>query len=632
MSAGSSMTAAVFVLVGAAFRSGVLILIAAVVLRFWRRASAATRHTVWFASLTASLLMPFLSAALPAWPASWWTVKRSGDSGRSVRSSEPRLPNFSSQMPAPIRQVLDLSTISNSPSAPATSAARGAFGNRVAPCALAVWLAGVVAGFVGVVRSACRLRQVELRAHTEDAKEWSTLLRKLQEELGVGRCVRLLRCSSGSMPVTWGWRRPAILLPFVADTWDEDRRRVVLLHELAHIRRGDCLTQLVARIACVLLWFNPLVWVAAQRMRVEREHACDDSVLEARCEPSEYAGHLVEIAFASRPFPIATAIAVARSSALERRVAAILDSRRSRRRLRGASVLAATVTGAALVSVVAAQHPEPSAAASGGDEFGALVSGAIHNLAQSPSYSWETTAVSSGEPMPTAWRGKLESPDCRWVCVAQYGESAEFLARGGRSAVRLHGTWFADSEADKPAVHNFSSTESAAGALTLGGVGASSTTMAYMTADIHLARVARSMLPPATEAGELARCVRSWIQTGDMLVGVLDGRTAGNLLAGPAESKRDPQLPHPAGGGFTSAELAAAQATLTLWIRNNRLVEFQTAASVTRNAGAAGKFVVGWTNTTKVSAVGATRVDVPPEAARVLEQTSARGPNRTQGQ
>src|SRR5437773_4151546 len=90
---------------------------------------------------------------------------------------------------------------------------------------------------------------------------------------------------------------------------------------------------MISRMVCAFYWFNPLVWVAARRMCIERERACDDLVLNGGCKASEYAGHLVEIARGFRRAPQAVAIAMARPSGLERRVIRILDQSRNRNRV-----------------------------------------------------------------------------------------------------------------------------------------------------------------------------------------------------------------------------------------------------------------------------------------------------------
>jgi beta-lactamase regulating signal transducer with metallopeptidase domain len=90
-------------------------------------------------------------------------------------------------------------------------------------------------------------------------------------------------------PLTLGVFQPVVLIPADARDWNLERRRVVILHELAHIRRYDVLTQICAQVVCAMYWYHPLVWIAARRMRFERETACDDLVLTAGVRASTYA-------------------------------------------------------------------------------------------------------------------------------------------------------------------------------------------------------------------------------------------------------------------------------------------------------------------------------------------------------
>jgi tetratricopeptide (TPR) repeat protein len=168
--------------------------------------------------------------------------------------------------------------------------------------------------------------------------------------------VRLLQSAGNPMPLTWGWWRPVVLLPADAAHWPTERRRVVLLHELAHAKRWDCPTQTVARIVCALYWINPLVWLAARGMRVERERACDDLVLNSGCRASEYATHLVDIARTFRRTPQLAGIAMARSSQLQGRIAAIVDAARARQ-LRPFTALTILVLMGALALSVGGSSP-----------------------------------------------------------------------------------------------------------------------------------------------------------------------------------------------------------------------------------------------------------------------------------
>ena len=197
----------------------------------------------------------------------------------------------------------------------------------------AAWVVGVVLVLLSITSGQLRLHRFSRRTQAVHDAAWMTLLKEACETLQLRRVLTLLQPAENLMPLTWGWWRPVVLLPAEADNWPLERRRIVLLHELAHVKRWDCLTQPAANIVCALFWFNPLVWLAARRMCVERERACDDLVLNSGCKASEYAGHLVDIAQSFRRIPQVAAIAMARQSGLEQRVEAILDGRRNRSRI-----------------------------------------------------------------------------------------------------------------------------------------------------------------------------------------------------------------------------------------------------------------------------------------------------------
>lgn len=219
-----------------------------------------------------------------------------------------------------------------------------------------------------IVVARLRLRRLSRHAHAPHDAEWLLLLQRLCEELHIRRSVILLQSADNVMPATWGWWRPVILLPAEADRWSRERRRLVLQHELAHVKRWDCLTQMITRVVCGFYWFNPLVWLAAQRMRAERERACDDLVLTSGWKASDYASHLVEIASMFQRVPQVAAIAMARSPQLGKRVQAIVDAKRNRRRIHplvGASIV---VVAVGLAAAVAANKPEPGPAVKTGPD------------------------------------------------------------------------------------------------------------------------------------------------------------------------------------------------------------------------------------------------------------------------
>ena len=303
-----------------------------------RRRPAAVRHAVWTVAVAAQLLLPLgsrfvtqpaLSVAVPARMTAVTTPvedRRSRLSGRAGEGGETR---EAGQAGLP---VLHLSWVLGAGSA-----------------LLALRL------FAGTWRIAAISRGAQ-RVHDG---EWLSLCGQLCEALGIARPVTLLRTDRVSLPVTWGFVYPVILLPAESGGWPEALRRHVLLHELAHVRRGDAWSQLVAQGALALFWFNPLLWLSVRRMRAEAEHACDDYVLREGERPSHYASSLVRLVHAheGRAVPPFAALSVGSRSDLEERVAAITHP------LRDASVRRVLFAGAigvalAIVLPLSALHPK----------------------------------------------------------------------------------------------------------------------------------------------------------------------------------------------------------------------------------------------------------------------------------
>src|SRR5262249_11544222 len=125
--------------------------------------------------------------------------------------------------------------------------------------------------------------------------EQSDFIEPLALESGIRRRVEILLHEGILAPLTYGALRPVILLPADARQWNTADLRRAIVHELEHVRRGDWVIQLAARITCVFYWLHPLVWIGFRWLSVEAERSCDDAVLRG-AERTEYAEQLLGLA------------------------------------------------------------------------------------------------------------------------------------------------------------------------------------------------------------------------------------------------------------------------------------------------------------------------------------------------
>lgn len=210
------------------------------------------------------------------------------------------------------------------------------------------WAAGAALLFTTLAIGLWQLRRI--RRHGLPWPEQRELMQSLANDCGMRRPVEVLLHEGIPAPITCGAWRPAIVLPTEARDWSEAQLRRALVHELEHVRRGDWVTQMMARATCACYWFHPLVWIAWRRLCLEAERACDDAVVQ-NAERTDYAEQLVLLAQRMSNAHAHPALGMAKRSDLSTRVSALLDG--SQRRGRVGLLAAAVAVSVAIMLVLA---------------------------------------------------------------------------------------------------------------------------------------------------------------------------------------------------------------------------------------------------------------------------------------
>jgi beta-lactamase regulating signal transducer with metallopeptidase domain len=373
---GGSLTPVFGLLIDTALKGSLLIVAAAIASYLLRGRSASARHAAWSAAVIGHLALPVLTLLAPQWrmpvlPAPPWiatatvvplnsrTTTTFG--GVQVPSVQPPVPSSTPVIDQPVAKEIASRVAPPLRNTSTTWPLLSFFG--------LVWLLGGLLVLSRLAFGTWRVGRLASQGDRVADGDWLSLAQRLANRLGISRPLILLRGESLAVPVTWGVVYPAVLLPPDSDEWPEARRRFVLVHEMAHVKRFDALTQLLSQLAIALLWFDPLIWLAAHKMRVEREHACDDYVLRDGTAPSLYAGELLEMVQSigsprhESAAPAFAALAMARRSEFEGRMLAILDPKQERHTLGRRSTVAASIALALLVIPLAALRPfhNPSA-------------------------------------------------------------------------------------------------------------------------------------------------------------------------------------------------------------------------------------------------------------------------------
>jgi beta-lactamase regulating signal transducer with metallopeptidase domain len=366
------------ILMDFALKSTLLCLVALVCSVFMRRAAAAARHFIWLL-LTGSLLtLPVLSVLLPRWNivvTSRSQMERPAPSpmlsgtipASPARDASSPARDWGTEADRPVASAFQagaahgLASTESALLAPAQTTQprpQGNNGFNFATALVAGWMLGCALLLMRLgagLLSALRLRHDGSCMRDEGAL---ALLADVRRCMNVRRSVTLLQTAPDARlqaPVTFGILRAVIAVPAGMLHWPEGRLRPVLLHEMAHIARGDWATEVLARIVRSIYWFNPLVIYSIKRLHAEGEAACDDRVLLAGVGATAYADVLMEILQNMKtPYRNTGAALGMACPPIENRLRAILSGETRRTGLtRSLSIVSSVVMSAVLLPIAA---------------------------------------------------------------------------------------------------------------------------------------------------------------------------------------------------------------------------------------------------------------------------------------
>ncbi len=178
---------------------------------------------------------------------------------------------------------------------------------------LGIWIVGILAMIILVIKSSLRLRSLEKSALPLQNQEVRRLYHRCLEEMGIHRDIPVYSTAFLKSPIIVGLLKPCIYLPIhLISDYDESDMRYMLLHELQHYKHHDAIANYLMNLAGVVYWFNPLVLYALKEMRNDREVACDTSVLKMLEEDAyeDYGNTLINFAekVSLAPFPFAAGL------------------------------------------------------------------------------------------------------------------------------------------------------------------------------------------------------------------------------------------------------------------------------------------------------------------------------------
>lgn len=318
-----------------------------------RSRAASDRAMVLRIGVTMLLLLPLAALFLPSLQIEAFSAPPAAPAAAAAPAIAPEAATTYAYVPGPEVQPPYVQAVDPQPAAPT-------IWDDPTPLVLLAYLGGLLMVGGRLLLGLFLLRRWTRSARDVTDPEWLVAFARVR---GADDRTRLMISDAVPSPLSWGWRRPVILID--PDTLDEPQEAdAILAHEMAHVARKDWFALMLTRIAAAVFWFNPVVWLLEREIVQQAEEAADSEAAR-HVEPARYAQTLLTWAQINGGMVAANSIAP-KHSALGRRIRAILDRRERPRGSAWTKIAALTCVAiatpiAAVQLVQAAQPPAPEA-------------------------------------------------------------------------------------------------------------------------------------------------------------------------------------------------------------------------------------------------------------------------------
>jgi beta-lactamase regulating signal transducer with metallopeptidase domain len=197
--------------------------------------------------------------------------------------------------------------------------------------ALCCWITGVAICLVYTLTGRIGVKHVCRKISPHGNEDLKIHISSIAREMGIARKIEVVVSSRCRIPFTYRCIHPVLVIPTEAKDWPKSKLENILIHELAHIRRHDCVVLFLIRLLCSFFWYIPVMWIGLTHLQIEQEKICDSVAVQNGKQPFAYARHMIELARSARGLVLWSGIFIMKrkKKMLEKRISNVLEAKGS---------------------------------------------------------------------------------------------------------------------------------------------------------------------------------------------------------------------------------------------------------------------------------------------------------------